>query len=50
MEKPECTSTIANPRRKFLNMAISSILLETGFETADKVCLETLCEMMQSCT
>lgn len=49
MEKPECSTSNANPRRKFLYMAISSILLETGFENADKICLETLSEMIQSC-
>ncbi|XP_055619012.1 transcription initiation factor TFIID subunit 8-like [Toxorhynchites rutilus septentrionalis] len=35
-------------RRKFLQMAISSQLLEHDFDNADKECLETLTEMMQS--
>ncbi|XP_055683464.1 transcription initiation factor TFIID subunit 8 [Lutzomyia longipalpis] len=46
MEKAE--STIPNPRRKILQMAISSILAETGFDSADKECLETISEMCQS--
>lgn len=29
-------------------MAVSSILVECGFDGVDKVCLETLCEMIQS--
>lgn len=47
MEKPE--STVPDPRRKILNMAISSVLAEAGFDSADKECLETLSEMSQSC-
>ncbi|GAB0096863.1 Transcription initiation factor TFIID subunit 8 [Sergentomyia squamirostris] len=46
MEKPE--STVPDPRRKILNMAVSSVLSETGFDSADKECLETLSEMCQS--
>lgn len=47
MEKPE-TQVVGNPRRKILTMAVSSILMEKGFETVDKPCLETLTEMLQS--
>uniref|UniRef100_A0A1L8DI39 Transcription initiation factor TFIID subunit 8 n=1 Tax=Nyssomyia neivai TaxID=330878 RepID=A0A1L8DI39_9DIPT len=46
MEKAE--STIPNPRRKILQMAISSVLAESGFDSADKDALETLSEMCQS--
>nr|XP_019531787.2 transcription initiation factor TFIID subunit 8 [Aedes albopictus] len=35
-------------RRKYLSMAVSSELLEHDFESADKECVETLTEMMQS--
>lgn len=37
-------------RRRILNIAVSTVLLETGFESADKVSLETLTEILQSCT
>ncbi|XP_059621895.1 transcription initiation factor TFIID subunit 8 [Phlebotomus argentipes] len=46
MEKPE--TTVPDPRRKYLYMAISSALAEAGFDSADKECLETLSEMCQS--
>lgn len=48
MEKSENPIT-NNPRRKFLKMAVSSILLETGFDGANNDCLETLIEMITSC-
>ncbi|XP_055846784.1 transcription initiation factor TFIID subunit 8 isoform X3 [Episyrphus balteatus] len=48
MEKPEVTPPNGNPRRKILNMAVSGILLEKGFDSVDKECLETLTEMIQS--
>ena len=48
MEKPEAQA-VGNPRRKILSMAISSILMEKGFATVEKACLETLTEMLQSC-
>lgn len=35
-------------RRRFLTMAVSTELLEHDFETADRECVETLAEMMQS--
>ncbi|XP_058459831.1 transcription initiation factor TFIID subunit 8-like [Malaya genurostris] len=35
-------------RRKYLNMAVSSELLEHEFESADRDCVETLTEMVQS--
>lgn len=46
MEKTEST---VNARRKILNVAVSAILIETGFESADKQALETMSEMLQSC-
>lgn len=48
MEKSDNPIT-NNPRRKFLKMAVSSILLETGFDGANNDCLETLIEMITSC-
>lgn len=39
----------ASFRRKILNMAVASILLELGYDTADKIVLETLSEMLQCC-
>lgn len=47
METPP--STLGNPRRKILQMAVSTILLESGFDAVDKDVLETLTEMLQSC-
>lgn len=38
-----------NTRRKILNHAVCSILMECGYENCDKQVLETLTEMMQSC-
>ncbi|XP_055531421.1 transcription initiation factor TFIID subunit 8-like [Wyeomyia smithii] len=35
-------------RRKYLSMAVSSELVERGFESADRECVESLTEMMQS--
>lgn len=49
MEKPESQTVGNDARRKVLHMAVSSILMEKGVETADKMCLETLTEMIQSC-
>ncbi|XP_055376757.1 transcription initiation factor TFIID subunit 8 [Condylostylus longicornis] len=48
MEKSETQVTTTNPRRKILSMAVSSILLEKGFDSVDKICLETLTEIIQS--
>lgn len=35
--------------RKVLAATVSSVLLETGIETADKDCLGILTEMLQCC-
>lgn len=34
-------------RRRVLNIAVSTVLLETGFDNADKMSVETLIEMLQ---
>lgn len=49
MEKSENTQPNGNVRRKILSIAVSGILLEKGFDSVDKECLETLTEMLQSC-
>lgn len=36
-------------RRRILNIAVSTVLLETGFDFCDKMSLETLTEMLQAC-
>ena len=36
-------------RRKALSVAVSALCAETGFQSADKLALETLTEIMQSC-
>lgn len=43
-----CESVSNDVRRKFLTMAISTMLLDMGFDNVEKACLETLCEMFQS--
>ncbi|XP_013108241.1 transcription initiation factor TFIID subunit 8 isoform X3 [Stomoxys calcitrans] len=49
MEKADCTQpTTGNARRKILSVAVSQILMEKGFDSVDKECLETLTEMLQS--
>lgn len=50
MDKPAVVSEAGtvNARRKILTMAISTILLDMGFDTVEKQCLETLSEMLQS--
>lgn len=48
----EITEKVENnndARRRILNIAVSTVLLETGFSTADKMSLETLTEMLQAC-
>ncbi|KOB51916.1 putative methylmalonate-semialdehyde dehydrogenase, partial [Operophtera brumata] len=45
-EKLESTS---DARRRILNIAVSTVLLETGFDSCDKMSLETLTEILQSC-
>lgn len=37
-----------NFRRKMLSACVASILTEAGFDTSDKVPLETLAEVLQS--
>lgn len=44
-----CESVSHDARRKFLSMAISTMLIDVGFDNIEKQCLETLCEMFQSC-
>jgi transcription initiation factor TFIID subunit 8 len=45
MENQQLT---CNSRRKFLAVAVSTVLKETGFDSADKDSLESLTEMLQS--
>lgn len=40
--------TVANPRRKILQMAVSTILIDAGFDAVEKDALETMTEMFQS--
>lgn len=37
-------------RRRTLQVVVSALLTECGFESAEKAAVETLTEMMQSCT
>lgn len=37
-----------NPRRKILQMAASTVLMESGFDSVEKDALETVTEMLQS--
>uniref|UniRef100_A0A1A9WTD5 Transcription initiation factor TFIID subunit 8 n=1 Tax=Glossina brevipalpis TaxID=37001 RepID=A0A1A9WTD5_9MUSC len=48
MDKPESVQPTGNARRKILGLAVSHILIEKGFQTVDKECMETLTEMLQS--
>lgn len=36
-------------RRRTLQVVVSALLTESGFESAEKAAVETLTEMMQSC-
>lgn len=36
-----------NPRRAIIKTVVATILSETGFQSADRQCIETLCEMLQ---
>lgn len=36
-------------RRRTLQVVVSALLTEIGFESAEKAAVETLTEMMQSC-
>lgn len=38
----------SGPRRKVLGQAVCSILTECGFESCEKMALETLTEMLQA--
>lgn len=42
-------SSIANSRRRCLLAAVAVTCIEVGFESTDKVVLETLTEMLQGC-
>lgn len=48
-ENTEKLESSCDARRRILNIAVSTVLLETGFETADKMALETLTEIIQCC-
>ncbi|KAI8122840.1 Transcription initiation factor TFIID subunit 8 [Lucilia cuprina] len=48
MDKTETVQPNGNARRKILSVAVSQILMEKGFDSVDKECLETLTEMLQS--
>lgn len=39
---------VVGSRRKILNHAVCSILMECGFESCEKAALETLTELLQS--
>lgn len=39
---------LGNPRRKALAASVASLLTEVGFDSAEPIALETLCEMLQS--
>lgn len=38
-----------NTRRKILNRVVCTLLVEAGYDNADKQCVEVLTEMLQSC-
>lgn len=48
-EGVEKVESASDARRKILNIAVSTVLLETGFDSVDKMSLETLTEMLQAC-
>lgn len=48
-ETTEKVENNGDARRRILNIAVSTVLLESGFETVDKMSLETLTEMLQCC-
>ncbi|XP_037936497.1 transcription initiation factor TFIID subunit 8 [Teleopsis dalmanni] len=48
MEKPESILPINHVARKILSTAVAQILYEKGFESADKECIETITEILQS--
>ncbi|XP_039757327.1 transcription initiation factor TFIID subunit 8 [Pararge aegeria] len=46
-ENTEKLESSCDARRRILNIAVSTVLLETGFDSADKMALETLTEIIQ---
>ncbi|XP_045516498.1 transcription initiation factor TFIID subunit 8 [Pieris brassicae] len=46
-ETTEKIESNGDARRRILHIAVSTVLLESGFETVDKISLETLTEMLQ---
>lgn len=49
-ETTEKVENCSDARRRILSIAVSTVLLEAGFEAADKMSLETLTEILQCCT
>ena len=43
------TNLSANPWRRAMKTAVSALLVECGYQSADNMALETLLEIMQSC-
>ncbi|XP_069359820.1 transcription initiation factor TFIID subunit 8 isoform X2 [Maniola hyperantus] len=48
-ENTEKLESSCDARRRILNIAVSTVLLESGFDSADKMALETLTEVIQCC-
>lgn len=48
-EHTEKVESSCDARRRILNIAVSTVLLETGFSATDKMSLETLTEAIQCC-
>lgn len=48
-EAVEKVESASDARRRILNIAVATVLFETGFDSADKVALETLTEILQCC-
>ena len=48
-ENTEKVDFSCDARRRILNIAVSTVLLETGFDATDKMSLETLTEILQCC-
>ncbi|XP_045774032.1 transcription initiation factor TFIID subunit 8 [Maniola jurtina] len=46
-ENTEKLESSCDARRRILNIAVSTVLLESGFDSADKIALETLTEVLQ---
>ncbi|CAK1543105.1 unnamed protein product [Leptosia nina] len=47
-ETTEKVESNCDARRRILNISVSTVLLESGFQSADRMSLETLTEMLQS--